>query len=276
MSQDEHFQFVKAIAMDLNRDDVKLPSFPDVVVRIRSALNSPDTTAEQVADILGVDAVLASRILVLANSSYYNPAGVKIQSLGPAVGRIGFEKVRSAAITYAIEQLHLSKEFDAVKADLRELWSAGLRLGAMSEVIARECTKFDSDGAFIAGLLHRIGTLYIFSKYKEYPALIGDAESRQHIIDEWSAPIGESIVANWKFPKEIRATLNPDEGEEPAPGDGASLCDVVIVAKDSIADNALQPLDTPSYRRLAITEDQVSLINDAYHERLTSLASSVR
>lgn len=262
--------------MDLNRDDVKLPSFPDVVVRIRSALNNPDTTADDVADILGIDAVLASRILVLANSTYYNPAGIKIQALGPAVGRIGFEKVRSAAITYAIEQLHMSKDFDAVKSELRELWSAGIRLGAMAEVIARECTKIDPDGAFIAGLLHRIGTLYIFSKYKEYPTLIGDAESRQHIIDEWSGPIGESIVSNWKFPKEIRATLNPNGSEQPATGDGASLCDVVIVAKDCIAGNELQPLDTPPYRRLAITEDQISLINDAYHERLNSLASAVR
>ena len=101
MSQDEHFEFVQSLANDLNRKTVKLPSFPDAVVRIRAALDDSDTTAGDIANILSNDAVLASRVLILANSNYHNPAGVKIESLESAVGRIGFEKVRTAAITYA-------------------------------------------------------------------------------------------------------------------------------------------------------------------------------
>ena len=50
MSQEEYFSFVQSLALDLNRRQVKLPSFPDVVVRIRSALDDPDTTADPDAD----------------------------------------------------------------------------------------------------------------------------------------------------------------------------------------------------------------------------------
>ena len=89
MSRDEHFQFVQSLARELNRKEITLTSFPDVVLRVREALREPDTSAEQIAEILGVDPALASRVLVLSNSSFHNPRGIKIESLNAAVGRIG-------------------------------------------------------------------------------------------------------------------------------------------------------------------------------------------
>jgi HD-like signal output (HDOD) protein len=130
MSQAEYFKFVKALAIDLNRNEIKLTSFPDVVMRIRRVLDDPDMTGENLAKILSVDPVLASRVLVLANSTYHNPAGIKIEGLDAAIGRIGFEKVRTAAISYAVEQLYASKDLAPLKEELRQTWSAGLQLAA--------------------------------------------------------------------------------------------------------------------------------------------------
>lgn len=276
MSQDEYFNFVQSLAKDLNGKEIKLPSFPDVVVRIRTALDDPDTTGEHLGDILSVDAVLASRILILANSTYHNPAGIKIESLVAAVGRIGFEKVRAAAIAYAVEQLYASKGLDALKGELRATWSAGLRLAAMSEVIARHCTKLDGDSAFIAGLLHRIGVLYIFTKYEEYPALLHDPDARQNLIDEWAAPIGESIVANWNFSEDIQGTLNPDEVETTHRRSTANLADIVTTAKMSLNGDDLELHDTAEAKRLQLTDEKMPAIMESYQQKLDSLASAVR
>ena len=276
MSDEEHFKFVQSLANELNKKDVKLPSFPDVVIRIRKALDDPDTTGDDLANILSVDAVLASRILILANSTYHNPAGIKIEGLSAAVGRIGFEKVRTAAISYAVEQLHASESLAALKNELRQNWSIGLRHAALSEVIARHCTKLDSDSAFIAGLLHRIGTLYIFTKHQEFPSLVGDADTRQKLIDEWSAPIGESIVANWEFSEEIQKTLNPDEVETTRRRTEANLADVVSTAKRSLNGEDIQLHNTPEEQRLKLTEDMLPEIQESYKSKLDSLASAVR
>ena len=276
MSQDEHFQFVQSLARDLNGKEIKLPSFPDVVIRIRSALDDPDTTGEGLAKILSVDAVLASRILILANSTYHNPAGIKIEGLDAAVGRIGFEKVRTAAIAYAVEQLYTSESLAPLKAELRQTWSLGLRHAALSEVIAKHCTQLDGDSAFIAGLLHRIGTLYIFTKYTEYPTLLKDAEARQKLIDEWSAPIGESIVANWGFSNEIQATLNPDEVETTHRRVEANLADVVMMAKMSLRGNDVELQDSAEAKRLQMSEEIMPEILESYQKKLDSLASAVR
>ena len=276
MSQNEYFKLAQALAKDLNGKEIKLPSFPDVVVRIKTALDDPDTTAEALANILSVDAVLAARILILANSTYHNPAGIKIEGLDAAVGRVGFEKVRTAALAYAVEQLHSAKGLEPLKDELRNTWSAGLRLAALSEVIARHCTKLDGDSAFIAGLLHRIGILYIFTKYEEYPNLLQDPDARQNLIDEWAAPIGESIVANWNFSKEIQATLNPDEVETTRRRVEANLADVVTAAKLSLNGKEVQLTDSDEAKRLQLTDEIMPTIMESYQQKLDSLASAVR
>ena len=275
MSQSEYFELVQSLAADLNKKDIKLPSFPDVVIRVRTALDDSDTTSTHLADILSVDAVLASRILILANSTYHNPGGIKIDGLEAAVGRIGFEKVRAAAISYAVEQLHASEGLEPLKDELRATWSAGMRLAAMSEVIARHCTKLDGDSAFLAGLLNRIGVLYLFTKYHDYPTLLQDPETRSGLIDEWAGPVGESIVANWDFSKEIQATLNPDEVETTRRRTAPNLADVVTTAKRSLIGGE-DWHDIDEAKRLALTDEKLPAIMESYKEKLDSLASAVR
>jgi HD-like signal output (HDOD) protein len=276
MSQNEYFELVQSLAADLNKKEISLPSFPDVVVRVRTALDDPDTTSTDLASILGVDAVLASRILILANSTYHNPAGIKIEGLEAAVGRIGFEKVKTAAISYAVEQLHASEGLEPLKDELRATWSGGMRLAAMSEVIARHCTKLDGDSAFIAGLLHRIGVLYLFTKYHDYPELLRDQESRNNLIDEWAAPIGESIVGNWDFSEEIQATMNPDEVETTRRRVEPNLADIVTTAKHSLNGGEEDWHGTEEAKRLGLTDEKLPKIMESYQEKLDSLASAVR
>lgn len=276
MSDSDRFKFVQSLAADLNGKQLRLPSLPDVVSRTRKALDHPDTTAKDLARILSVDSVLACRILVLANSTYYNPGGIRIEGLDPAVGRIGFEKVRTAAISYAVEQLYAAESLKDLKVELRQNWSRGIRRAAMAEVIARECAPVDSDSAFIAGLLHRIGDLYIFTKHKEYPDLLGDPKSRQEMIRKWSAPIGESIAANWDFSSEIQASINPPENEPARRPAKASLADVVITAKRQLNGGGDGLYASPEARRLGLTEDKMPEIVESYERRLESLASAVR
>lgn len=276
MSQEAYFNFAKSLARDLNRDEISLPSFPDVVIRIRAALDDADTTSSDLATIISVDAALTLRILVLANSTFYNPAGIKIEGLDAAIGRIGFQKVRSTAIAYAVEQLHSSKDLEPLKKELRETWSLGLRVAALSEAIARHCTKLDPDSAFIAGLLNRIGVLWIYTKYPEYPELVADPESRQMLIEEWAAPIGESIVSNWNFSKEIRETLNPAQNAGEERTIDANLVDVVTTARDSMNGGEVHFPASDEVRRLKVTDEIVPEILETYQNKLDSLASSVR
>lgn len=276
MSQDEYFQFVQSLALELNRKEIQLTSFPDVVIRVRKALDDEDVTPAKLGQVLGVDPVLASRILVLANSSHYNRGSLKVDSLDTAVGRIGFETVRKTAITYAVQQLHAAKGLKALKKELSQVWSASLRLAAMSEVVAAANRDLDGDSAFIAGLVNQIGVLYIFSKYDDYPSLLQDPEARQKLVEEWTAPISDSIVSNWQFSKAIQASINPDDDETARRGTKANLADVVQVAKAALNGAEDDVHETPAAKRLELTSAQMPDIMSAYKEKLDTLASAVR
>ena len=275
MSQDELFEFLQSLAADLNGKLVKLPSFPEVVMRIRAALDDQETTGEDIETILHMDAALASRMLILANSAYYNPGGNKVDSLTAAVSRIGFEQVRTAAISYAVEQLYASEDLKPLKHELRKTWTTGLSLAALSEAIARKCTKLDADSAFVAGLLNRIGVLYIFSKYKEYPTILGNDDTRQELIDEWAAPIGESIVANWDFPDEIVKTMNPTDDSEEVYRPEANLADVVTTARLSLSGDESDWQDSAGAKRLNLDPKKMASIIDLYEQRLESLTTAL-
>ena len=276
MSKEKYFELVKSLAEDLNHHEIKLASFPDIVLRVRIALDNPDTTSENLATILSVDPVLASRILVLANSAFYNAGGIKIEGLSAAVGRIGFSTVRTTAISYAIELLHASEGLGALKSELRKAWSAAMRRAAMCEVMARYCSKLNGDTAFIVGLLNQIGVLYIFTKYEEYPDLLKDPDARNELIDEWAAPIGENIVAEWDFSEEVQATLNPDEDEAARPDSQPTLVDVIVAANALLDAGSPELSDTPATNRLKLSDAMIPEIMELFQIRLDSLASAVR
>lgn len=275
MLQEVYFKFVQGLAEDLNSNNIKLASFPEVVIRIRTALDDPETTSKDVENILMMEPVLASRLLILANSSFHNAAGIKVESLHAAVSRVGFEPVRTAAIAFAVEQLYESENLGPLKDELRGVWSSGLNLAALADSIARECTTLDPDSAFIGGLLNQIGVLYLFSKYQKFPTLLEDTESRQNLIEEWAASVGESIVANWGFSEAIQHSVNPADKEERRGRREPNLTDIIIVAKRSLDPEQTDWPDSDEAKRLQLTPEKMTSVIEVYKSRLESITSSL-
>ena len=272
MSQ-QKFEFVQQLAIDLNRGDVALPSFPDVVIRIRQELEDPECDGDRLAKIVGTEVALASKILVYANSSYYNPAGAKIVSLNAAIGRIGFLKLRSVAITYAVEQLHFSKELASLRAELEAVWNLSLRSAAMAESIATEVRRIDTEAAYLAGLLLRIGVLYILTKRAQFPELIDDRETRRELVDEWSAPIAESIASSWEFPANIVTALNPPDDEGVSTED-PEVVDVLRVGEPALTSGDLAFVDSVALRRLGLDEGRCQRIRERFEEKMQSFSAA--
>ena len=119
--------------------------------------------------------------------------------------------------------------------------------------------------------------LYILSKHDEYPELLEDPEARQALIEEWAAPIGQSIVADWDFSDEIQATLNPNGQDRSQPGRKADLVDVVLASKAALNEEERANLvGSREAQRLQLTEDQLPLIDEAFQNKLDSLVTAVR
>lgn len=279
MSAEEQTLFLQELAEDLNSRNIELPSFPEVVINIRTALEDPSCSSERLAEVVRTDAVLVARLLMSANSAFHNRAGIEITDLNLAISRLGFEVVRNTAITLAVEQLFSASQHQDVKYAVKEIWSNSMSLASMSFVIARNAGNVNPDNAFLCGLLHEVGKLYILTKAQKYPKLLGDEESLQTVMQQWYASVGRSIVEAWGFSSDIADSLETEEHLASDTGAAASLVDVLFIAREVLA-NADNPelgdaCQAPA-TRLNINSERLPAIHEEFGVHAASMRQSVK
>jgi len=124
------FGFVKALAVEMSKGQVDLPSVPEVVVRLQRALSDENASNETVVLVVGSEPMLAAKLMNMANSAALNPSERKIADLRTAVARVGFNIVRSAALSFAVEQLRKSAEYQHLTPQLDAMWKTSVQIAS--------------------------------------------------------------------------------------------------------------------------------------------------
>ena len=278
MSAEEQAQFLEGLAADLNSREIALPSFPDIVINIRTALEDPTCTAERLAELAKSDPVLVSRLLMSANSAFNNRAGIEIVDLGLAISRLGFEAVRNAAITLAVEQLFNAEQHEGLRERLKDLWTRSIDLASMSLVVGQSMSSVNADNAYLCGLLHEVGKLYILSKAGQYPGFLGNDDSVQAVLADWHGSVGRSILGAWGFPDEIVASMDADEIAEngadlgPAYANAVAAAMTLLDSREAPAEEAPAELD----ERFGITGEKRERLLEQYQLHVQSLRDFAR
>lgn len=277
MSAEEQTRFLQELAEDLNSKNIQLPSFSEVVIGIRTALEDPSCSSERLADVVRTDPVLVAKLLMAANSAFHNRAGIEITDLNLAISRLGFEVVRNTAITLAVAQIFEASEHKNLKVAIKEIWRSSVALASMSFVIARHAGNVNPDNAYLCGLLHEIGKLYILTKARSYPKLMGDAASLRTLQDQWYASVGKSIIEAWGFSNDIAESLDTDEYLVQNDSSPATMVDVVFLAKlvlgdpDEMASN--DDFQGPA-SKLNLSADSLPSIQEAFGLHAQSMRRS--
>ena len=224
------FSFVKGLAAELSQGQVELPSVPDIVIRLQQTLSDENVTNEVVVRVIGSEPMLAGKLLTMANSVALNTAGRKIADLPTAVARVGFNIVRSASLSFAIEQLRKASEFRHLEPQLDGLWKNSVQIAAMCHVIARRFSSLNGDTALLAGLMHNVGRIYILTRASKYPTLTADPLTFNSIVRDWHANVAKALLENWKVAEEIvEAVAGYEDLDREARGP-VTLTDVLSLA----------------------------------------------
>ena len=225
----EAFAFVQALASELSRGKVDLPSFPDIALRVRKVLGDEEVTQEQVVRVVGSEPALAARLMQIANSAALNFTGKPINDLRTAINRMGHNMVRSAAIAFAMSQLKKVDSLKGLEKPLDELWKSSAAVAAMSHAVAKRYSKVNPDTGMLAGLLHGIGKLYILTRSSKHPALFADQATYNQIVRDWHSPVAKALLENWDMAGEIVVAVSDYEDIERAHSGPVDLTDVLTV-----------------------------------------------
>lgn len=211
----------------IEQDRLILPTLPEVALRVREVAESPNSTIQQLAATISMDAALSARIIRVCNSPLLR-ARRPINDLHMAVSWLGINHTATLATGLAMEQMFQATS-DMIDRRMRSIWRHSTEVAGISHVLAHHFTKLRPEQATLAGLVHQIGALPILTYIEEHELQINNV-ILDNLIDALGPRIGVSILRKWDFPEELVDI--PEEcinyaREVPK----ADYADVVMIAK---------------------------------------------
>lgn len=235
--------FIADLTQRLSTDDLQLPSLPEVALRIRNALADGTVSAEEVVHLVGSEPVLAARLLQAANSKLFYRGDQPISDLSTAVSRLGYRMVRNVSISLAAQQVFIGYTVRGLRPYLERIWKHSIRVAEIAHRLAEQDPSIDPDEAFLAGLLHDIGKLYILMRVEDYPQLFESESEFQNVITELAPDIGCAILKAWGISDELTDAVRNHETCDLESIDPSCLTAIVAVANFLANTLESEPLD---------------------------------
>ncbi len=182
-----------------------LLSLPQTLSEILKEAENPNFNAESLSKIILRDPALTGRVLKVANSSFYSRAS-NIRTVNQAVQLLGMTTVKCLALSTSIFRPEkIAKESGL---DPKLLFNTFLTVATGSERIAQVTGYKRPEEAFIAGLLHDVGILYLLEYYpQEYRKILEHKVKAHRLLDAEieifgvdHAEIGYHLATRWRLP----------------------------------------------------------------------------
>jgi putative nucleotidyltransferase with HDIG domain len=201
----------------------QIPTLPSIVNKLLKIVNHPKSSAADAAAFIEKDISLASKVLKLANSSYYGIPRT-ISNVTSAVVILGFNSIKSIILSTAVVQI-----FNKGKGDdffnRKTFWKHAAEVAIIARYLAKKVhfSPLDPDMAFSAGLLHDIGKIVLdqhlhedyaefYKTYKLTPKPLLELE--QELLGVDHSRISGMLLEHWGVPESLRVPVefhhNPD------------------------------------------------------------------
>ena len=195
----------------------QIPSLPAIVSRLITVVNSSESSAEDVAELIEKDTAITSKVLRLANSAFYGiPRSVS--SVQSAVVILGFNTLKSIVLSASVLNLFSSNKTTQA-FDRTRFWKHSIVCALAAKTIAQSMLGrigIDPQSAFCAGIMHDVGKL-IFELFtpKEYADVrvhslqkkISLMEAEVATMGISHADIGRILADKWALPLDLEYAI---------------------------------------------------------------------
>lgn len=277
---DPSLDFLTRLSEETMQGPLNLPCFPDLIARVRHALDDPTSRTGDITKIVGAEPRLAARLIQTANSVVFNPAGNPIPNLKVAISRLGYHLVQSVAMVFVIQQAKADPTLQAVARPLQELWEKSMTVAAICKFIARRL-KVPDDKAFLTGLMHGIGHFYILVRSTSPDSPVRYDQIQQDLIMQCHPTLGLAVLRNWGFEDIVsNAVARQLDYRRQAPG-MADIIDVLIagiVLAEAVLhnDGDLSGInDVTAFERLRLNATDLHAILNHTRHSLKALKSAL-
>jgi serine/threonine protein kinase len=224
----------------------EFPAMSQSIANVNRIILSDKGSVTTLTNAILKDFALTSKIIKLANSSYYNLSGSgSVSTISSAIIRLGFDTIRNIVLGLLL--------FDQIKDrdQAQELMSECVH-AILSGSIAKEICVFQGYGnpeeTFVCAMMHNLGrilSLYYFheetGEIRKLLALgqCSEEEASRRVLGASFTELGQGVAKSWGFPQNIvgsmdkhlppyaRAHTTPDETLRLVACMASDLCAVV-------------------------------------------------
>lgn len=201
-----------------------LPPMPHVASRAISMVENPDTTANELTELMSSDTALAARVLKIANSAMFSRQR-EITTLNQAIMIIGFKALKGIIVAATLRQT--TKNFGKLE---RLIWENSMCSAMLATNIAKRLKKSYVEEIFLLGLLHSLGQIVLLFQEetkRDYPKIMkliketscDYANAETEIIGFTHALLGALVAKKWNFSPETCQVIlhykDPIDGDAP-------------------------------------------------------------
>lgn len=208
--------------------ELKIPSFPDVALKMRKAIQL-DCEIADIVKIVNMDPVIAAKLIQVVNSPLYRPLN-PISNCLNAINRLGRKTTRNLVIAFSMKNL-IKSEKPLIKKLIQYNWLQSIKVSSISHTLAQLTKKVDPDEALLAGLLHNIGVLPILTFADSLPEGTYQPADIDLCINEIHGQIGSIILEKWEFPDNLKQIPVQSTNWHTNTTEDLNLTDIVLLAK---------------------------------------------
>jgi HD-like signal output (HDOD) protein len=185
-------------------DKIKLPAFNAIALRIQKEVAQEAPDSRLVERLIISDQSLTGEVLRVSNSSFYRGLA-QVVTVRDAIIRLGTKEV-SNIVTLVALQHNFESQNPVVNQIMKKLWGHSVASAIGASWLAKQTGNEGlSHEAFIAGLLHDVGKLYVL-KVMDGMVAAGDIEGApsDRVMDEVMTGLhtehGFSLMRQWNLP----------------------------------------------------------------------------
>ena len=195
-------------------ENSNLPALGGSVSKVVQLASSNDEAVRSLAYFILSDVALTQKVLMVSNAACYRTSsGTPVTTISKAIFMLGFDTVKSVALTMLLVDRMSGKRGNSVRAELGH----ALASSVFARELARRSQFKDAEEAAVAALFKNIGRVLVASYdhrlYMEITALCDSgtapAVASMQVLGCTYEMLANAVLAEWKIPETIIHALAP-------------------------------------------------------------------
>lgn len=198
------FSLVDAVNQCIKSGEISLPMFNSNAARIQQEVAKKEPDLKVIEKIINSDQALAGEVLKIANSPFYRGLA-EVGSVSAAIMWLGMKEIEKIVLLATTQKLFNSTD-KTINQVMKKLWqhSVGCAYGTVW-LAQRYKHDVDQSQAFLAGLFHDIGKLFILMVVEQVKRKNKTLEITDTMLLEAMANLhareGSKLLEQWNMPQ---------------------------------------------------------------------------